>query len=262
MESHVKTFYDEKHKESRTEREQSSLIGLRKFNNFIKSVLIGDALEGVRGALVMDMCGGTGGDLAKFRYSRVKQVWLIDVSPSSVQEARRRHEGMPFQLVCVCGDAFNTMLVTAALGGARLDLVSCQFAFHYACSSDENVERVLQLVASVLRVGGKFVATFPNGRLIEQRISETGKWKTPDFFIERSDENSYFFTMAGAVERVPEYYVDMYLVSRLARKHGLALKYYGSFSDLYARASDKKRAQEVVPHLCDNLYVAMVLVRV
>jgi mRNA (guanine-N7-)-methyltransferase len=89
----VRDFYHEKPKQTRQEREASPLIHVRKFNNFIKSVVISTTLDQIPGdsLAVLDLCGGTGGDFPKFQHCRrVKEVALVDISPDSVAEAERR----------------------------------------------------------------------------------------------------------------------------------------------------------------------------
>jgi mRNA (guanine-N7-)-methyltransferase len=56
-------------------REFSPIIGLKKFNNWIKSVLIGKFAyrpRGAAGANVLDIGCGKGGDLNKWKQARIK----------------------------------------------------------------------------------------------------------------------------------------------------------------------------------------------
>jgi mRNA (guanine-N7-)-methyltransferase len=56
-------------------REYSPIIGLKKFNNWIKSVLIGKFSyrpPGGSGARVLDIGCGKGGDLQKWRQARIQ----------------------------------------------------------------------------------------------------------------------------------------------------------------------------------------------
>ena len=76
----AKEFYHTKHKQTKKERAQSPLIGVRKFNNAVKSLLISKALENVREARVLDLCSGTGGDLGKYKHSKVSSLIMVDIS--------------------------------------------------------------------------------------------------------------------------------------------------------------------------------------
>lgn len=58
-------------------REFSPIIGLRKFNNWIKSVLIGKFAHrppGGPGANVLDIGCGKGGDLGKWKQARIRRM--------------------------------------------------------------------------------------------------------------------------------------------------------------------------------------------
>ena len=43
-----------------------------------------------------------------------------------------------------------------------VDIVSCQFGFHYSFESLKQVEQMLQNVSENLKYGGYFVGTIPN----------------------------------------------------------------------------------------------------
>jgi mRNA (guanine-N7-)-methyltransferase len=58
-------------------RELSPIIGLRKFNNWIKSVLIGKFAHrphNAPGANVLDLGCGKGGDLQKWKQARIRRM--------------------------------------------------------------------------------------------------------------------------------------------------------------------------------------------
>jgi len=48
----------------------------------------------------------------------------------------------------------------------EFDLVSSQFAFHYAFETEEKVRQGLKNVASNLKRGGVFIGTMPNANMI------------------------------------------------------------------------------------------------
>lgn len=69
-------------------REDSPIIGLKKFNNWIKSVLIGKFTDrpgrGRPGARVLDIGCGKGGDLNKWKQARIQLYVALGESCSSV----------------------------------------------------------------------------------------------------------------------------------------------------------------------------------
>ncbi|KAK4474795.1 hypothetical protein MN116_001914 [Schistosoma mekongi] len=55
---------------------------------------------------------------------------------------------------------------------ALYDLVSCQFALHYAFESINQARRILSNISSLLRENGVFIATIPNAYEIVRRSNE------------------------------------------------------------------------------------------
>lgn len=55
-------------------RNTSKILQLRNFNNWVKSILIQQFCP--RGATVLDICGGKGGDFPKWAKQKVKLVVL------------------------------------------------------------------------------------------------------------------------------------------------------------------------------------------
>ncbi|KAH8868573.1 mRNA cap guanine-N7 methyltransferase isoform 1 [Schistosoma japonicum] len=55
---------------------------------------------------------------------------------------------------------------------ASYDLVSCQFALHYAFESINQARRILSNISSLLRENGVFIATIPNAYEIVRRSNE------------------------------------------------------------------------------------------
>lgn len=80
-------------------REFSPIIGLKKFNNWIKSVLIGkfayrERDRGRPGANVLDLGAGKGGDLNKWKQARIGLYVAMDIAETSMDQARERWQSM------------------------------------------------------------------------------------------------------------------------------------------------------------------------
>ncbi len=261
----ARDFYDAKPKQTKRERNESPLLALRLYNNYIKSALICNSISHT----VLDLCGGAGGDLLKFDAipGGVSHVDLIDFSPSSVQEAQRRYTSaqLRYSAAFHCVDAFDVVAVQNALGNGAAhsyDLVNCQFAMHYAFESDASVQAFFHNVWWALRSGGKLVATFPNAQVIKRNLSAPGggAWKTEWFTIEEEDPGApggapgYIFSMGEAVQRVREPYVDLDVLRAACSQYGLVVERCAPFRDVYAGTS--KRVPECP---CDDLYLALVV---
>lgn len=82
-------------------RRESPIIHLKGLNNWIKTVLINEALDhlnannipkpGSVGPSVLDLCGGKGGDLFKFMEHKLSHYVLADIADGSVRDAMKRY---------------------------------------------------------------------------------------------------------------------------------------------------------------------------
>jgi hypothetical protein len=70
----VKSHYDSRPNSNVQSREQSPIIEVRHFNNWIKSVLIGQYVRA--GDTVLDICGGKGGDFPKWNHGGIHHLVL------------------------------------------------------------------------------------------------------------------------------------------------------------------------------------------
>lgn len=63
-------------------------------NNFIKTLLIKEAVGRRRELSVLDLCCGVGGDLEKWQRVNIAHYVGADLSDESVVEAQKRHQAM------------------------------------------------------------------------------------------------------------------------------------------------------------------------
>lgn len=159
---------------SLADRGQSQIIGLRNFNNWIKSVLIDQTIQSVNQSehiqsnnqTILDLCGGKGGDLKKFKIARIGRYVCADHADQSIIQAVERYHGKglndPFPALFVTADCHKARLSKCLLPDDWFDVVSCQFALHYSFETEARARDFLFNAAERLRPGGKFIATFPN----------------------------------------------------------------------------------------------------
>ena len=74
MSAHIAEHYNKRRSETLDQRNQSPIIHLRNFNNWIKSVLLNKYVK--PGHIVFDICAGKGGDLKKFAQGRIEHLVL------------------------------------------------------------------------------------------------------------------------------------------------------------------------------------------
>ncbi|KAM3711732.1 hypothetical protein ACB098_01G131500 [Castanea mollissima] len=114
----VAEHYSARTNQTLEEREASPIIHLKKFNNWIKSVLI--QLYARRGDAVLDLACGKGGDLIKWDKAKVGYYVGVDIAEGSIEDCRTRYNGdaghherrkkFTFPARLICGDCYEMML--------------------------------------------------------------------------------------------------------------------------------------------------------
>jgi mRNA (guanine-N7-)-methyltransferase len=105
-------FYDdEQAEEGLSLREFSVIIFLRKFNNWIKSVLINkyvEALDFKHLPSVFDLCSGRGGDLNKWLFKKPSHYIALEYQENLIEKAMDRFKNLKkaeFPAIFIVGDA-------------------------------------------------------------------------------------------------------------------------------------------------------------
>ncbi|KAG9121929.1 mRNA cap guanine-N7 methyltransferase, partial [Ceratobasidium sp. 392] len=260
-------------------RRESAIIGLRNFNNWIKSVLIakfgrrplhesGTRSTGGRGRImsgkVLDLGCGKGGDLRKWAKANIKEYVGLDIADVSISQARDRYMELPpsqrFDAEFHAFDCFTSSISTI-VSPQRLrtpfDVVSMQFCMHYAFESLPKVRTMLQNVSDYLRSGGIFLGTIPNSDLLLSKLNQLGpdelSFGNPVYRIRFDSKREqplyghrYWFYLRDAVEDVPEYVVRWDEFTTLALEYDLKAVYRTEFHDLF---NDERRDSEYGPLL-------------
>ena len=190
-------------------RQESTIIQMRQFHNWIKSTLITNITEyyysikkNNRVAL-LDIAVGRGGDLMKWSNAYITDVFGFDISPEAIYSKNPDNPGAVERLKNLknyktkvefaIGDATRPLenldsnptgsqipgidsLITKYLINNRLkqfDLVSCQFSLHYYFSSESALRNMLALVSKFLKPGGYFFGTTVDGDSIKKYFGST-----------------------------------------------------------------------------------------
>lgn len=197
----------------------SSETPFRHFNNFVKRTLIQAALDnaranGVTHATVLDLASGRGGDLMKWHYAqspklskataklarseltKAAEYHCYDISAQSIHGAQQRAEeslgkdaAKEFHCTFEVANCFEESFLQETLSKhpkyGSIDVITVQFAFHYACASEDRVSLVLRYCLAALAPGGLFVATMVNSEKVRSAVDlATGVVNGAKFKIE------------------------------------------------------------------------------
>lgn len=159
-------------------REYSPIIGLKKFNNWVKSVLIGTFAarpteRGGPGAKVLDIGCGKGGDLNKWKQARISLYVGMDIASTSIDQARDRWNtmrGKKFDAFFAAHDCYSRPISEVLPRELQVrdlyDNVSMQFCMHYAFETPAKARMMMENVSRYLKPGGVFIGTIPNSALL------------------------------------------------------------------------------------------------
>ncbi|XP_070505982.1 mRNA cap guanine-N(7) methyltransferase [Chironomus tepperi] len=264
----VAKHYNQLQEKGLAERFNSKIFYLRNFNNWVKSMLISDYLERIKDSIqfgsplrVLDMCCGKGGDLLKWQKGNITYLICTDIAGISIEQCRARYEKITnndppdrksFHAEFFTADSTRDRLRERYSDPSiELNLVSCQFAFHYCFESPKQAEQMLKNVSECLRVGGYFIGTIPDAKDIikRQRAAKSDSFGNDIFQIKFiSDPNDlpifgskYNFVLDGVVD-CPEFLVHFPSFVKLAKKFSLKLVENVRFEDYFTKQIGRGRS--------------------
>ncbi|EMR09481.1 hypothetical protein PNEG_02068 [Pneumocystis murina B123] len=250
----VRRYYNERPEVGKKRRESSPIIGLRNFNNWVKSALIRRFTKEFPKnipLIVLDIGCGKGGDLLKWSKAGVAGYIGIDSAEVSIMQARERFrkiKNLNFAAKFYVLDCYMNSLETVLPPDERkFDIVSMQFCMHYAFETEEKCHQMLSNVSKSLIRGGKFIGTIPNSDFIIEKIKKlkNGKkdWGNSIYRVQfinlPSSEfrppfgHRYSFYLEDAVTNVPEYVVPFEAFRALALDYDLEMLYCKRFHDIF-----------------------------
>jgi len=133
------------------------------------------------------------------------------------------------------------------------NLVSCQFALHYAFESQQQAEQLLHNISCKLQPGGVFIGTIPSANRIVERVQvapDRLKFGNQFYSVQFEEAGKfplfgakYTFHLEDAVESVPEFLVHFETLENLAKKVGLKLEQKSNFADFFKNATKSNLEQ-------------------
>ena len=131
---------------------------IRKSNNIIKRSLIEGVTSGVRGLQVLDVGCGCGGDILKWKAAGAR-VDMCDPDPDSLEEARRRADGLKYRVKFIHGDIRDCPK-------KQYDIICFNFSLHYIFQDHETFVQSIKAIRQRLKRGGVLMGCIPDARYI------------------------------------------------------------------------------------------------
>ncbi|KAF7649615.1 hypothetical protein LDENG_00138610 [Lucifuga dentata] len=263
-------------------RSQSRIFYMRNFNNWMKSVLIGEILEQVRGAglqqvSVLDLGCGKGGDLLKWRRGGIDHLVCADIAEVSVDQCQSRYEEMKkkshanekiFSAQFITADCAEEVL-SEKLDDPQLmfDICSCQFVYHYSFESEQKADMMLRNACERLKPGGFFIGTTPDAYELIKRLEAADSLSFGNEVFRVSFQSKgfyplfgsqYHFSLEDAVD-IPEFLVYFPLLEHMAKRYQMRLVMKQRFCEFFKENVMKERHRSLMmkmmalePFPCDG----------
>ncbi|XP_059618402.1 mRNA cap guanine-N7 methyltransferase [Phlebotomus argentipes] len=263
----VAKHYNTLEEKGLSERNKSRIFYLRNFNNWIKSMLVNEYVQKVKDSLqvgaplrVLDMCCGKGGDLLKWQKGGISHLICTDIAEVSIEQCQARYNALISRSkrfapeftaeFFACDSTLNRLRERYRDASIDLNIVSCQFAFHYCFESLPQAECMIRNASECLKPGGFFIGTIPDANEImrRQKLSDSDTFGNDVYSITFQCDTEkpplfgakYNFHLEDVVD-CPEFLVHFPTLVKLARNFGLELVMRERFGDFYKRMIPRGR---------------------
>ncbi|KAB5530626.1 hypothetical protein PHYPO_G00131470 [Pangasianodon hypophthalmus] len=267
----VATHYNSLQERGLAERSKSRIVHMRNFNNWLKSVLIGEILDTVRRdrreVCVLDLGCGKGGDLLKWKKGHISRLVCADIAGVSVEQCQQRYADMKkrshpheriFTAEFITADCSRELL-SEKLSDSELqfDVCSCQFVYHYSFESQQQADTMLRNACERLRPGGFFIGTTPDAYELVKRLEQAdsnsfGNEVYRVTFQKKGDYPlfgcQYDFNLEGVVD-VPEFLVYFPLFVEMAKKYNMRLVYKKTFHQFFEEKIKDERNKTLMQRM-------------
>ncbi|XP_056262970.1 mRNA cap guanine-N7 methyltransferase-like isoform X2 [Pseudoliparis swirei] len=250
-------------------RSRSKIFFMRNFNNWLKSVLIGEILDQVRGAgprqvSVLDLGCGKGGDLLKWRRGGIDHLVCADIAAVSVEQCQSRYEDMKkkshanekiFSAQFITADCAKEVLSEKLENPEQMfDICSCQFVYHYSFESEPKADMMLRNACECLKPGGFFIGTTPDAFELVKRLEASSSLSFGSEVFQVSFGSKGFYPLFGcqyhfsleAVVDVPEFLVYFPLFEHMAKRYNMRLVMKKRFSEFFEEKVKKEEHRSLM----------------
>lgn len=200
MQTLTKNFYFEK--------SDAQYKAARNFNSYVKSQLIS---RNYGTEYVIDMASGKGQDLNRYYSAKVKNLLMLEIDQSALDELITRKYDMAKKLwieridqpIVINSSPQSTKLVVAQMDlnkpaknnivqietefidfkAKSVGLIVCNFALHYLVADTKHISNVATFIAHWLKPGGEFMFTALDTEKINALLKK-GPWEIGPYKIE------------------------------------------------------------------------------
>jgi SAM-dependent methyltransferase len=161
---------------------------MRRFHNKVKEYLYNKYAKNA--GFLLELCSGKGGDMHKWVFNNIKNVYGYDISERNIAECKRRFAQLQLQTKTNFDYNFSKLDLTRDDGyeiiykntctsssvncqeGTKFDVVCCQFGIHYFFESEKSVENIVKILETSLKNSGYFIVTFMDNKQLDKLFGQ------------------------------------------------------------------------------------------
>lgn len=234
----------------------------RNFNSFVKSVLLDDFKEV---NWIIDLASGKGQDLQRIANLNIKNGLFIDNDESALSELIERKysiktHGMRINTkkmdLTTDYDTIIKELTKFDLPISGVDVIICNFAFHYFTDSYDHINNIINLVSKLLKPNGIFMFTTFNGEKIFNKLNKSDVYDLEEgsatkYSIKKQFVSTKLTNLGQQIgvllpfsnnEYYPEYLVNLPYILGEFEQHGFNTITSKSFNELLPAYKDQNKS--------------------
>jgi hypothetical protein len=226
----------------------------RNYNSFVKSELF-DKFKGTN--WVLDLASGKGQDLFRYSTFNMRNVIFLEIDKVALTELiSRKHSfstddkyNNPMNILIQNVDLLddykdNIEKINNVYTKRNIDLIMCNFAFHYFVKDKKSLKNICKLINHYLNKNGKFVFTaFDGQEIVELLEKNNGEWiiKVDDkikYGIKKAYKNDKLLKIGQKIEVLlpfskntfyEEYLINIKTIEKELKKYDIVLETNKSF---------------------------------
>lgn len=253
----------------------------RNYNSFVKSNILSQFRST---EWVMDIASGKGQDLFRYGSFGIRNLVCLEIDQLALMELiARKHDFSAIKERGVMNIQVHQLdinndykenieiLSDISIYQQGMDLIMCNFAFHYFLASKKTLTNVIKFINHYLKPGGRFIFTAFDGKEIIQLLNEnSGNWTVKvgnevQYSIKKQYDVNFLDTIGQKIDVLlpfsksnyyQEFLVNIDYIAGEFQSAGMTLeidKGFGEFLDEYKK-SNRKNYESMTP--ADKLYVS------
>jgi len=230
----------------------------RNYNSFVKSELF-KKFTGTK--WVMDLASGKGQDLFRYSSFNMKNIIFLEIDKVALLELITRKHSFsvdhkyknPMNILIQNVDLLdnykdNINLIANIYKKREIDLIICNFAFHYFVKNKESLKNICHLINHYLKRNGKFMfTTFDGQKIVDLLTKNNGVWiiKVDDIIkygIKKNYTNNQLSEIGQKIQVLlpfsnntfyDEYLINIKTIEKELVKYNIILETNRSFSSYF-----------------------------